>query len=112
MALGAFTIVEQSSAQGPVHFVRATVVGDGAYAAGGSTGLLAALRAALNKSNVNILSCRAEGENNGYVPVYDHANEKLKVYQGDNPNVAAAPLVEDTTANQSGRTYSLFFIAS
>ncbi len=112
MALGTFTIVEKASAQGPVHFVRATVVGDGTYAAGGSTGILAALRAALGKSEVNILSCRGEGDNGGRVVVYDHANEKLKVYQGDNDAGADGPLAEDATANQSGRTYGLFIVAA
>lgn len=111
MALGTFTVVEKVAAQGPVQFVRATVVGDGAYSAGGSTGILAALKSALGKSNLNIISCQGEGDNAGRVLVYDHANEKLKVYQGDNDGGADGPLVEDATANQSGRTYGLFIVA-
>ena len=112
MSLGALTIVEQAAGVGPIFFIRATIVGDGAYSAGGTTGLLAKLKTALKDDSVNILSCRGEGDNGGYTVVYDHANEKLKVYQGDNANVASGPQVEDTTANQSGRTYGLFIIAS
>lgn len=30
----------------------------------------------------------------GYVPEFDHANKKLKVFYGDNNNVADGPLIE------------------
>lgn len=31
---------------------------------------------------------------NGFVYKYDQANEKIRIYQGDNDNVADAPLIE------------------
>jgi hypothetical protein len=101
MALGAFTIVEQGSAQGPIRFVRATLVGDGAYPAGGSTGLLALVRAALGDT-ADILSVKDEGILADAVE-YDHANEKLFVR-------VKATGVESAVSNQSGVTYSLFLI--
>lgn len=103
MALGALTIVEQVAAVGPVFHIRATLVGDGAYGAGGSTGLLAKLRAALNLPALNIISVKDEGILADAVE-YDHANEKVFVR-------VKATGVESGIANQSGVTYSLYIVA-
>jgi hypothetical protein len=35
-----------------------------------------------------------EANSNGYVYKYDLANSKIRIYQGDYTNVAAAPLIE------------------
>lgn len=102
MALGALTVVEQVAAFGPVKFYRCTLVGDGAYPAGGSTGLLAKLQA-LVKQNVNILFVKDEGILADIVE-YDHPNEKLFVR-------VKATGVESVVANQSGVTYSLLIAA-
>ena len=79
MALGALTIVERIDSQGPRRISRCTLVGDGAYPTGGSTGLLAALRTALKSAGENIISVKAEGNNGDRLLEYDHANEKLIV---------------------------------
>jgi len=34
------------------------------------------------------------GNANGFVYKYDQANEKIRIYQGDNDNAADAPLIE------------------
>jgi hypothetical protein len=99
MALGTLTVVEKVAAQGPVVFARCTLVGDGTYPAGGSTGLLALLRAALKLPNANILSIKDEGILADAVE-YDHANEKLFVR-------VKATGIESAVGNQSGVTYSL-----
>lgn len=104
MALGTLTIVEKVTAPtGPVFFLRCTLVGDGAYPAGGSTGLLAKLREALKAPNLNILSVKDEGIL-ADAPEYDHANEKLFIR-------VKATGVESAVGNQAGVTYGLFVVA-
>lgn len=44
--------------------------------------------------NVSAFEMTDEASANGFVYKYDIANNKLRIYQGDNANVAAAPLVE------------------
>jgi hypothetical protein len=78
MALGTLAIVS-SVVGGGIFVDRCTLVGDGSYPTGGSTGLLAKLRT-LHKSNgLSILSVKPEGDNGDRLPEYDHANAKLKV---------------------------------
>lgn len=104
MALGALTIVERVDAVGPVFHFRVNLVGDGAYPAGGSTGLLAALRAATGMPNLNIISVKDEGIL-ADAAEYDHANEKLFIR-------VKATGVESAVGNQAGVTYRLYIVAS
>lgn len=104
MALGNLTIVERVDAVGPVFHFRCTLVGDGAYPAGGSTGLLAKLRTATGMPNLNIISVKDEGIL-ADAAEYDHANEKLFIR-------VKATGVESAVANQSGVTYGLYIVAS
>ncbi len=99
MALGALAVVEEVAAVGPVKIGRYTLVGDGAYSAGGSAGLLAKLKA-LHGENCNILSVQGEGPNGDAHLEYDHAAEKLFVR-------VMSTGVESAVANQSGITYGL-----
>ena len=101
MALGALTIVEQANSPGPVKHYRVTIVGDGAYGAGGSTGLLAKLQAAANGEALNIVSvqgCSAPGTTSELE--YDHSNDKLYAR-------VRSSGAESQTADQSGVTYGL-----
>jgi hypothetical protein len=41
---------------------------------------------------------------NGYLYKYDEANNKLRIYQGDNTNAAAAPNIEVTGAHAPAAT--------
>jgi hypothetical protein len=80
MSLGALTIVEKTQGQGPVFICRCSIVGDNAYPAGGSVGLLAKMRAALLAAGLNILSVHDQSPpSNANRVEYDHANDKLFV---------------------------------
>ncbi len=107
MALGALALVEQAAAVGPVRFLRCTLVGDGAYGAGGSTGLLAKLQALLSAPNLNILDVRdvtGPGVTLSRLE-YDHTNEKLFAR-------VKTTGVESAVADQSAISYVLFIIAA
>lgn len=71
--------------------------GDGAltYPAGG----VPLTKAKLGLPNtVDSLVLNDPASANGFVYKYDAANEKLRIYQGDNDNAADAPLIELTGA--------------
>lgn len=105
MALGALTIVEKVDGVGPVFHIRATIVGDSAYAAGGSTGLLAALKAVLKDDNVNIISVVGQSAPSTASELeYDHTNEKLFAR-------VRTTGAESAVADQSGVTYGLCIVA-
>ena len=67
--------------------VVAEVTFDDSYPTGGEP----LAPAALGLSKIDIL---VASPNSGYVFEYDHANSKLKAYQGDNDAVADGPLVQ------------------
>lgn len=106
MALGALTILEKiQSGGGPTFHLRCSIVGDGAYGAGGSTGLLAKLRTALKDDQINILSVVGQSDPATLSELeYDHANEKLFAR-------VRTTGVESAVANQSGVTYGLCIVA-
>jgi len=104
MSLGTLTKLEGGeSPNGPLWFERFTLVGDNAYAAGGSVGLLAALRALKKSNNLNILAVIGQ-DNAGKQLGYDHVNDKLKVY--------AAGGAEETNGDKSGTTYNLVIVSA
>lgn len=103
MSLGALTIVEKTQGQGPIFVLRCQIQGDGAYAQGGSTGLLAKLRAALGTAGFNILA--VIGQSSPAAPAeveYDHANDKLYA--------RARAGGEFTTADQSATAYGFIVL--
>lgn len=105
MALGALTITESVSAQGPVHVDRVAILGDGAYSAGGSTGLLAKLRVAKNDASLNILAVIPQSDPSTTSELeYDHANEKLLAR-------VRTTGVESAVADQSAITYRATIIS-
>jgi len=93
----------------PVRLDHFAITGDAAYAAGGSAAFEAFVRSELGQK-VTVIGV-IPGECSGYVPVYDKANDKLKIYQALYGGGPAAPLVEDATANQSGRTYNMIVVS-
>jgi hypothetical protein len=106
MALGALTIVEKTQGQGPVFICRCTLLGDGAYGAGGSTGLLAKIRAALTAPGLNILAVIPQSLPSTVSELtYDHTNEKLFAR-------VRTTGVESAVSDQSAITYSFIVIAS
>jgi hypothetical protein len=106
MALGALTIVEKiHMGGGPLWALRCTIVGDGAYAAGGSTGLLAKLKTALKDDQINIISVQDSSPPATVSRLeYDHANEKLFAR-------VRTTGVESAVADQSAVTYGLDIVA-
>ncbi len=111
MALGTTLFVEGGSSVGPVWFDRITTVGDAAYAAGGTVGLLAKYRTLKGSPGANIIGIIPQ-DTAGYQVAYDHVNDKLKVYIGDNNNAADSPGVEVTAAaDLSAVTFNLIVIA-
>jgi hypothetical protein len=104
MALGAFTIVEKTAAIGPVFHVRATLLGDSAYASGGSIGLLAKVRVALGAPGFNILSVVGQSAPATVSELeYDHTNEKVFAR-------VRTTGVESAVADQSAITYQLIVV--
>lgn len=70
------------------------VFGDGAltYPAGGVP--LSGLSTMGFPTAIATVNLMDPGSANGFVYKYDSVNNKLRIYQGDNTNVAAAPLIE------------------
>ncbi len=62
-SIGALTVVDDQAGVGPLKVTRVKFVGDSAYAAGGSLGFRAALRAAFNGEKREILSVSPAGPN-------------------------------------------------
>jgi len=105
MSLGALTIVEKTQGQGPLWVIRANIVGDGAYSAGGSTGLLALVRKALLAPGLNILAVVDQSAPSTVSRLeYDHTNEKLFAR-------VRTTGVESAVADQSAVTYGLLIHA-
>ena len=108
MALGTITVTSQpvKAASQPLQVALISMPGDGAYATGG-TAFQAAVRLALGRQ-VTILAVISAGGNGGFVPIFDVANDKLMVYQGDNDGVADGPLAEvPATTDLSTTTFKL-----
>lgn len=90
--------------------VYVTFAGDGAYAAGGTADFQASVRSDLGY-NATVVAFEADlVQCAGYIVVYDKINDKLKVYYMDYDAVADGVPIEDTTANQSGRTYGGYLV--
>jgi len=107
MAIGTFTKIAESGGEGGHHFyVEATMVGDGAYGAGGSTGVEAALKTATGHAGLEILGVLPQALNGGYLPVWVRATNLLMLVVGN----GAAPLAENGTADVSGTTFHMLFI--
>lgn len=116
MALGAITRVSQTgqAPNNPIFHDHITLVGDGAYPTGGSTGLLTKLRSLAGAQGRTIktvlpVDCK------GYVPGWDAANAKLKFYRIgalDGNAASAGPLSEVGNAvDLSGVTFELLVIS-
>ena len=105
MALGTLTVVEKVEAVGPLKLYRCTLVGDSSYPTGGSTGLLAKLKAATKENGLDILAVLPQGSNGDRHLEYDHANEKLFV------RVMSTGLERANATDESGATYGLTIMA-
>lgn len=84
------TVEDRWVAGGKKHS-RVKLVATGTYTTNGDA--LPAFGALGFKRNVDMVHF-IDSSANGFIYKYDSAAGKIKVFQGDNPNVAAAPLVE------------------
>ncbi len=122
-ALGTLTIVKTIEL-GNCKLINATLVGDAAYAAGGTPGLLVALRAALKDRGLQILSLKGEGGDVAggatvgvrleYVqPVFATPGDPFSaISSGDKLFVRVLSTgAESADADQSDATYNLFIVA-
>lgn len=99
MSLGTLTVLEGGeSPNGPLWIERCTLVGDNAYATGGSVGLLAALRTFKKSNNLNIIAVLGQ-DNAGKQIGYDHATDKFKVYAAGGAETANATDLSASTFN-------------
>mgnify|MGYP000862448838 CR=1 FL=1 len=111
MALGTPTLDESAGRNGaPVFVDLVSLLGDTSYPTGGSTGLEAALEALVGAGRkilgVIPLEC------GGYLPQWDLANGKLKMFYGDNNNASDGPLIEVPNATAlNGVTMKLLVLS-
>jgi hypothetical protein len=110
MALGTFTFPDKADSQGPTFFTRVSVTGDTSYPAGGTTGLLAALRAH-HKDQRAILGIIPQ-DCGGYMLTYIPSTDKLKVYENDPTAGAEGPLPEVDATDNLGATTFIFIVIS
>lgn len=104
MTLGALTVIDHNSAaQGPIFFDHVSLVGDGAYLTGGTTGLQALYQAAV-KSHRTIMAI-VPGFCGDAVPSYDPATDKLQV------QVMSSAAEAANNGNLSGSTYKFVIIS-
>lgn len=79
MSLGALALVDKADAVGPVFTDEVTLVGDGDYPTGGSTGLLAKFQAARGQHHT-IVAAQPYGSGGGdYKCEYNPATDALLV---------------------------------
>lgn len=112
MALGAITVAEKAGQvpSNPVFMDRISCAGDGAYPTGGTTGFKATFQAAIKNGRTPMFV--AVEDCGGYVPVYDVANDKLKVYYANNDGGSDGPLIEVPNATDlSAVTFKLVVVS-
>jgi hypothetical protein len=109
MALGTFTsnVKAGQRPSAPVFADLVSFAGDGSYPTGGTAGFEALVRTLLKDSRDVIAVVMQDC--GGYVPVYDRAADKLKVYE-EGADAGAADEVTATT-NLSGVTFNVLIIS-
>lgn len=102
MALGTMTLVKSAKGgETPLFVDVVTLVGDGTYSSGGSTGVKAKLNALTKDTRTPVAVVLNAG--GAFTAQYDYANEKLIVRNAGDGAEAAA--------NQSGNTYTLTILS-
>ncbi len=108
MAIGTITKVKATQGhQESMGCAIITMVGDSAYPTGGTASFEDEVRKKLLMGNVELFNVQAL-DGKGYLLGYDHENDKLKVYHGNNDAGADGPAVEvSNTTDLSGVTFVL-----
>lgn len=110
MAIGTITVVKKALGGSVLRMDTLQFAADGAYPTGGTAAFETAVRDALDVGSVDVLGI-IPNDCGGYVPVYDQANDKLKVYYS-NSDAADGPLIEvPNTTNLSGVTFNLVVVS-
>jgi hypothetical protein len=108
MALGAITAIRkaQKSASEPTRMLELTIVGDNAYPTGGTTGFSALVAAAATvREGVTVMAVVDVGGIAGHYPVYDAANDRLKIF------VRTTGVEVANTTDLSGTTFRMAVFA-
>ena len=92
MAIGTITVNKSVGASTPRFEDLLSFPGDGAYPTGGTADFEGSVRAKLG-DNREVVAVVGQ-DCGGYVPVYDKATDKLKVYYANNDGGADGPLIE------------------
>lgn len=108
MAIGTITVLEKARADGPLCVDVVSFTGDTSYPTGGSD-FAAALATAVSRKNYQILSV-LPGDSKGYVPAFDRATGKLKLYATGGS--AGAALAEVTNATNLGAVTFILNVVS
>ena len=107
MAIGTITVTYRSTEAPFLDLI--SFAGDGAYASGGTAAFEDSVQAALSGGSARKILAVVGQDCGGYVPVYDYANDKLKVYE--QTDTATTPLIETATADLSGTTFKMLVIS-
>ncbi len=108
--LGTFNFGTKTDSQGPTFFTKVSVAGETSYVTGGTTGLLAALRA--NRKDKSQILGIIPQDCGGFFLVYDTTTDKLKVYQVDPTAGAVGPAPEVVAAQNLSTTTFNFIVIS
>ena len=108
MTIGAITLGTQAgkATSKPTRIIPVAFAGDGAYPSNGTAGFEDSVQNKLGEL-VTVLGVIPQ-DCGGYVPIYDRANDKLKVYE--QTDTATTPLIETATSNLSGTTFNMLVV--
>lgn len=106
MSFGTVTVIKRAEGDGPLRADVLSFLGDDGYPAGGTAAFEAFIRTAVGRGALEIVGVLA-GETGGHMPVYDFANDKLKVYESA---ATGNPLVE-VSGDQSAFNYELTILS-
>lgn len=110
MAIGTITVGTGAgkASSAPTFFDPISFAGDGAYGAGGTADFEGSFQTKIGCARTIVAII--PGDCGGYVPVYDRANDKLLVYEG-NYDAGDGPLQETATADLSATTFNLVVVS-
>lgn len=110
--IGTISLIRAAGAMpsAPTFADRISFTGDAAYPTGGTAGFKALFQAKAKDQRAPIAVIVEDC--GGYQVTYDVANDKLKVWYGDNNNAADGPLIEvPNTTDLSATTFKLVVIS-
>lgn len=112
MAIGTGTVAVRTGHDNRGAFIDlVSFAGDSSYPTGGTAGFEASMRAAIGRGNIDVVGVIGQ-DCGGYVPVYDRANDKLKVYFVNNDGASDGPMIEVAgSTDLSGVTFRVLVVS-